>query len=484
MSSSVVVGSEKPKHRSDPEGAVDWTTSDEVVEFLGRVRWPDGPNGEPPTLDEWQLDIVRSAFARRADGRWAAFEVALVVPRQNGKTRLLSAIDLAAMLVAKERLIVHSAHEVKTVEESFLELQQILGHEENWWLEKRISKIVRAAGREAIWTTHGGRLKFVARNKSSGRGLSGDRVIFDEALLLDDKAISAQMPTMRARPNAQLWYTSSAPDPGDSKGDVLRRTMRRGRSGESTRLAYFEWCADDDAALDDERAWAESNPAYGRRIEPDSMRAEYEAMAPDDFARELLGIVDIAEVAGQWAVVSRRDWSICGDPELRLADPVTFGVDTTPERSSSSICASDGVGVDLVANGDGTAWVVDRLAELSEVHGGRVVVDAGSPAASFLEELHARGVPVVEANTMNVKAATAGMFDALVAHELRHVEQAPLTAAAAGATKRQVGDSWLWNRRAGVDITPLVAATLARWGAHLPPEEEEPPTAEPEVIFL
>jgi hypothetical protein len=49
-----------------------------------------------------------------------------------------------------------------------------------------------------------------------------------------------------------------------------------------------------------------------------------------------------------------------------------------------------------------------------------------------------------------------------------------LTDAVVGATKRQVGDAWAWKRRGHSDITPLVAATLARWAAVTAPEVLEP----------
>jgi hypothetical protein len=39
-----------------------------------------------------------------------------------------------------------------------------------------------------------------------------------------------------------------------------------------------------------------------------------------------------------------------------------------------------------------------------------------------------------------------------------------MAAAIQGAVKRQVGESWAWSRRSSaVDISPLVAATLALW---------------------
>jgi hypothetical protein len=54
----------------------------------------------------------------------------------------------------------------------------------------------------------------------------------------------------------------------------------------------------------------------------------------------------------------------------------------------------------------------------------------------------------------------------------RHVPRPALDAAVAGSAKRPLGDSWAWARRGiSVDICPLVAASLARWGhatrAHL-----------------
>jgi hypothetical protein len=34
-----------------------------------------------------------------------------------------------------------------------------------------------------------------------------------------------------------------------------------------------------------------------------------------------------------------------------------------------------------------------------------------------------------------------------------------------GGAKRPLGDAWAWSRKAAVDISSLVAVTLALWGA-------------------
>jgi hypothetical protein len=62
-------------------------------------------------------------------------------------------------------------------------------------------------------------------------------------------------------------------------------------------------------------------------------------------------------------------------------------------------------------------------------------------------------------------AADSGFYDAVVNGSLRYVPRPALDAAVAGAAKRPLGDSWAWARRGlSVDICPLVAVSLARWG--------------------
>jgi hypothetical protein len=65
-----------------------------------------------------------------------------------------------------------------------------------------------------------------------------------------------------------------------------------------------------------------------------------------------------------------------------------------------------------------------------------------------------------------------GFYDAVAERSLRYVPRPAVHAAVAGAAKRPLGDSWAWARRGlSVDISPLVAVSLARWGhatrAHL-----------------
>jgi hypothetical protein len=62
-------------------------------------------------------------------------------------------------------------------------------------------------------------------------------------------------------------------------------------------------------------------------------------------------------------------------------------------------------------------------------------------------------------------AKSAASSDAAAQGEVRHLATAELIAALDGALKRPLGDAWAWSRKSSsVDISPLVAATLALWG--------------------
>src|SRR3954467_11750979 len=63
------------------------------------------------TMDPWQARVLHGAVGEREDGRWSAFEVGLLVPRQNGKGSILEARELAGLFLFGEQLIIHSAHE-------------------------------------------------------------------------------------------------------------------------------------------------------------------------------------------------------------------------------------------------------------------------------------------------------------------------------------------------------------------------------------
>jgi phage terminase large subunit-like protein len=226
-------GYQEPRIRSVPPYAS--TSGDEAIELCAMAGL---------YLDPWQQLVLRDSLGEDVNGRWSAFEVGLVVPRQNGKGSLLEARELVGLFLLNENLILHSAHEFKTAQEAFRRIRRLV--EETPTLRKQVAPrgIKTSHGEEGIELKDGRRLRFVARSTGSGRGFTADLVILDEAYNLPAEAMAALLPTLSARPDPQIWYTSSA---GMAESDWLRKIRRRGMEGTSKRLAYFEWSAETEA---------------------------------------------------------------------------------------------------------------------------------------------------------------------------------------------------------------------------------------------
>lgn len=187
-------------------------------------------------LDDWQQDFVIGAMGRTAANRWSAMEVAGIVPRQNGKGGILEVRQLAGLyLIKRDKLQTHTAHRFDTCLDHFRRMTDLIeGTPDLLALVKdngrgvgdRPSGIKDSNGKESIELRDGSRLNFKARSKGSGRGFSGDAVYFDEAFWLLE--LGSLIPSLSAREDPQVWYTSSAPLPR-VESDRLRSIIRRGR---------------------------------------------------------------------------------------------------------------------------------------------------------------------------------------------------------------------------------------------------------------
>ena len=77
----------------------------------------------------WQQDVLAAGLGMvRRDGAWAwaAFEVAMILARQNGKNVVFEARELGGLFLLGEKLILHTAHQFKTTQEAFRRIDQLL----------------------------------------------------------------------------------------------------------------------------------------------------------------------------------------------------------------------------------------------------------------------------------------------------------------------------------------------------------------------
>jgi len=444
--------------------------------------------------DPEQQLLLDDTFAMDDRGLSAAFEVAAIAPRQNLKTGWLKQATIGWLFLTDQRLIVWSAHKFDTAQEAFRDMEELISGSD--MLRRRVRRIYRGNGDEAIELRTGQRLVFKARTADGGRGLTGNRVILDEAYALQASHMGALLPTLSAVHDPQVVYGSSA---GQVRSAVLRGIRDRGRIGDP-RLAYGEWCSEapcaaidcdhslttTGCALDDVANWYAANTTLGKRMTVEYVASERRALAsaPEEFGRERLGRWD--EPTGD-AVIPADLWAACLDLDSQITGPASFALDVSPSRSWSAIAVA-GTRADgllhievtskdgLVDHRPGTDWAVQRLVDLSARWPGmKLTVARGSAAESLVPALIAAGVEVEILNGNDVAAACGLLYDLATTAGLRQIGQTELISALAGARKN-VDDgegAWRWGRKkSSADITPLYAATLALWAARATPEPE------------
>lgn len=435
-------------------------------------------------LDPWQEFVLDTALGVKDDGSWAAKTVDVLCARQNGKNVILEAVELyAAVILGLD--VMHTAHEFPTARKAHRRIKALI--RDNLALsEKLVQKYESPATGYSFEFEGGGFLEFIARTGSSGRGFTGHVLILDEAQHARDDHLEALVPALSATSMdsaPQIWYTGTAPD---ARGEVWQRRRKAGRGGGAASNAYFEFSAPPDLVdLDDRAAWAQANPGLNIRISEDFIEdTERSSMSGEGFARERLSISP--ELVEGESIIPAEDWKACAS-QTGIAGPCAFALDVAPSRSDASFCVAGrsnqgGWHVEIVDHRRGTEWLVARAKQLQDDHGGVLAIAAGAPASSLLVDLEAAGVKVLEVSTADHAKACGLFYDAVVQHDLHHLDQPELNVAVAGAAQKFYGDSWLWGRRQSqVDITPVVAATLALWAAAQLPDEV---MAVPEVVLL
>jgi len=462
-------------------------------------------------LDPWEQLALILGLGETAAGKWAAFQVALIVARQNGKGAVLEALGLYWLFGTGEVLIGHTAHEYKTAMEAFRRILSLI--ENTDWMRKLVKKIVNTNGEEGIELLTGQRLRFLARSKGAGRGFTFRKLIWDEAYALSEEQQEAQLPTMSAVPNPQVWLTSSPPLNSET-GIPLFKARRNAARGATCFLDYG--AAGDldkleEIDLDSVALFLATNPNAPERIPVEVLERERSAMGDRGYARERLCIWP-PDLEQGFTVISKELWLAMLDPEsgkegidvpagYALVGRPVIAPDISP-RIGGVVKASIGLAsrrkddvhhLELIKQGSGSAWVVRDLVAMHMETRSRIVIDPGSPAGSILADLQVAlrlayddsrldmTEIIITMTARDVAQAFGMIYDAATRplsepRTVVHLGQEELTLAVGGADKRPVGDGHAWDRReATTDITSLISVTHALWGLVGSPREDTEP---------
>lgn len=436
-------------------------------------------------LDEAQQIAINAALGERRDGSFAAGDVGHVVARQNGKGEVMIARQLWGLFVAGEELQIATAHEFPTANEAFLRLVAYIEGADD--LRSRVARIRYANGEQGVELLNGNRLKYRARTGGSGRGFAGVSCIYyDEAMYLTDAHMAASGPAgITKGDRRQNWFASSA---GLSTSSVLWRLRRRALSGSGGRLAYVEHTAESVSLdpsgrvvsvrpdPDDRQNWAAANPTLGDRIQVEAVQDERDSYSPDVFLRERLSVWD-PEVGSEESVWPADVWAAAVSEGAAPVGQLAMGVEASADRRSATIAVAGGGVVELVVDAQGRRVPQDfgsveaEVVRIARAHRATVAIDPAGHAGFLIPALEAAGVPFLKVNGQSMGQAVGSLFVAVNERKVTIRKNAELDVVVNGARRVARGDVWVWDRRPGgaVDVSPLVAVTLAWWAAQQSP---------------
>jgi hypothetical protein len=434
-------------------------------------------------LDPAQRQTVEIIMATDAAGRWAASTTGRCEPRQNGKGDEIEVVELHG-LVQRGEAILHTVHDAVLLASQAQQrmLSVLEGHPD---LRRLVKRKWKGTGQQMIELHNGGTVWYRTRTGGGGRGVDDiDRLVVDEAQNAADEHLAALTPTMLANENAQLNALGSAGIEGKSAWWWQMRIRALGsdpgslgfieHTAETVRLDEFGAPIQDPIDASDRALWLKANPALhaGRGQGLAFFEEQFRRLDRRSFCREHLGVWDPPPFIAGPTVIPAGSWLRCGQPTSELVGRVVFTFDVTPDRRWGSIGAAGlsslgaKVHLEVIDHREGTAWMVPRLVELRERWNplGFWCDDYG-PAGGLLSAAKAAGLEIGTVNTKEHAQACGGFLDGVVDEELVHTGQDVLDAAVSGADKRTIGDmAWLWSRKnSTVDISPLVAVTLAKW---------------------
>lgn len=475
----VRVGNQEPRLKVVPPYVRSYGL--EVIDLMAEVGYPQDP---------WQALLQIDAHGVQEDNLWAAFETVVLLARQNGKGGFTEGLELGGLFLFKEPRILHSAHQFKTSTAAFNRIIEIIDSSD--WLRRRVKTVSRSKGDEGIELTAaagGGKLQFVARTNGSGRGLTGSTNVFDEAAYLTVSQYAAQTPTLSSIPNPRIVYTATPPDEdvGPMPEDAMLPSVRkRGQAGDD-RVMYAEWSPDKDDDRTSEETMYKCNPAAGIRIGLWFLKKQLknftEAGKPEKFATEHLGEWP-DDPDAQWTLFSKDLWKDREDGSSKVDGGLAIGLSMTPDRARTHIAIfgrrADGQRhTQLIHSGPGgKGWAV-KVVQSAMLDAERavcaVVIGRQDPASSLLPEFAEAEIEVLRPGTADVAAECGSVFDGLSGkdpeqRDLWHTGQEPLTASAAAAVKKKVGNVWLWDPTNLA--APLYAVTAASYGFRVRPPDD------------
>lgn len=432
----------------------------------------------------WQYDVADVAGEANDDQTGFRYRtVILSVPRRAGKTTLVLAANLDRLdLIADARgwYTCANGREVaaKVYRDEWVPMLEPLS---------RLYRLRKSQGSEGVHKRRGSsRFQLFAPTPTALHSTNVDTATVDEAWsasIDEGEAIESGItPAQLTRPWRQTWIVSAG---GTIESTYWDRWLQVGEAG-TPGVALFDYGADATAPDYDPGnpdVWARSHPTAGVAFPLDVLQHEWDVRRTDaEFERAYLNVWPRPSSALALAGVDLDLWRAASSPDVAPV-PAALAVDVAADRSSAALAVAGAhpddptrIAVEVLDHRRGLEWLPAAIAEARGRYRAPVVADS-LVAASIVADLRRRRITVDTIGASDHARACQMFVDRLAWRTLTHRSQGVLDDAILGARRRPLGDAWLWSRRnSSVDISPLVAATLAVFGAITRPRPTRKPS--------
>lgn len=414
----------------------------------------------------WQREAAGLIGECDASGRLLNPLVIVSVPRQAGKTTLMLAAMIQRLTTRQQARVWYTAQTGIKAREQLWEMMDAVDLSPLG----KATRSKRGAGDTSIEMMGlSSRIRAHPPTPDSLHGNQSDLNVIDEGWFFDEALAAGLMgaitPTQATRPNAQTIIVSTR---GTAASTWFHGLIDQGRAGEACLIDYG---VAEGTEPDDFAAIAAAHPAIGHTQDVEILTSARKQLSEGEFLRaygnlptkavDRLIPADVVELAMTTA-------------DLPAGEPV-FGAAVSFERDDVVIVAAvadvDGVPVvEVVDWRDSTEGVAERLAALTDRHGGHVAIAPAGPAGSLADDADRLDARLTRVNDGELSAATVDFLDRVrrplvdpAARPGVRLRAHPAFAAAFDAAAlRTSGDRVFLSRRTSAgSIAAIEAATLA-----------------------
>ena len=432
-----------------------------------------------------QLHFLNEAYKQDKNGKWVYNSIIMNAPRQNAKTKMLTAAIITFIYVYNLNIFV-TAHEVDAINKIFNDVMNTV--QQSPELLAEIDKYSSVKGK--ISFNKGATITFRSRRSNgAGMGQTADVVIFDEAQELRSGYEGMITKTLKTRPNALIIYTGTPYLP-ESQGDVFHEVLKS--ADKDKKVFAVRYGVDDDSVdVEDEKLWKLTNPLF-----PD-------VIGRDAFNRDLrvarqggeLGLMDFRiQDLGLWwedkvpPAIPTELWESAYRTVKHDSDTLVYALVYDPKQSvmALSVAAYNGEDGQYAPYSVITGEIVD---ERSSVESWNWIENAlkGAPRDTTLlldaaglnnpmREIIPRGISIVQLSGTEFLASQQGFMNMLNQGTFKHPNNPTLNAEVENASETKSGDLWKFdNIRKGQTVAGLKGVAEAAWyrSVNLIRKEEE-----------